>query len=276
MAMQSEPQLITKTLCTLATSPLRTYFNPRFYGMDYINPEKPTLFVSNHTIYGVIDAPLLVAEVFQKKGFLIRSLGDTAHFSIPFWKELLMFGGAVQGTRENCAQLMKQGKHILVFPGGGREVFKRKGEAYKLIWKNRTGFVTMAIEYGYSILPVAQVGVENTYSILFDANDLLKTPVGTLLKQTGILKKYLRNGDIIPPIARGLGLTMIPRPECLYFSFGPPISTSSYKGQHNNPEALIDLRNKVETALIQEIRKLLHYREQDTNIGLLRRLFMSL
>jgi hypothetical protein len=38
---------------------------------------------------------------------------------------------------------------VLVFPGGGREVTKRKGEAHKVIWKERTGFARMAIEHGY-------------------------------------------------------------------------------------------------------------------------------
>ena len=49
---------------------------------------------------------------------------------------------------------------MLVFPGSGREVTKRKGEAYKVIWKERTGFARMAIEHGYPITPFASVGPE--------------------------------------------------------------------------------------------------------------------
>ena len=36
---------------------------------------------------------------------------------------------------------MERGEAILVFPGGGREVMKRKDEDYVLIWKERLGFV---------------------------------------------------------------------------------------------------------------------------------------
>lgn len=45
----------------------------------------------------------------------------------------------VLGTPENCAALMQAGQSILVFPGGGREVMRRKGEAYRLIWKRCRG-----------------------------------------------------------------------------------------------------------------------------------------
>jgi 1-acyl-sn-glycerol-3-phosphate acyltransferase len=50
---------------------------------------------------------------------------------------------------------MEDGRSILVFPGGGREVTKRRGEKYRLIWGERMGFARMAIECGYPIVPVA-------------------------------------------------------------------------------------------------------------------------
>ncbi len=74
--------------------------------------------------------------------------------------------GAVLGTRANCAALMRSGAHILVFPGGAREVFKHKGEAYQLIWKERYGFVRLAIEHGYTITPYATAGAEEAFDVL--------------------------------------------------------------------------------------------------------------
>jgi hypothetical protein len=41
--------------------------------------------------------------------------------------------GVVLGTPEGCAELMVCGESIPVFPGGGREVCKRKGEKCELI-----------------------------------------------------------------------------------------------------------------------------------------------
>jgi hypothetical protein len=81
---------------------------------------------------------------------------------------------------------------VLVFPGGAREVFKRKGEAYRLIWKERIGFVQMAAAHGYPIVPFASVGADEAYDIEFDAADLMRSPIGTLLRATGIARKILR------------------------------------------------------------------------------------
>jgi 1-acyl-sn-glycerol-3-phosphate acyltransferase len=56
---------------------------------------------------------------------------------------------------------MRRGELVTVFPGGGREVNKRKNEQYKLVWKNRLGFARLAIQHGYPIVPFASVGAEH-------------------------------------------------------------------------------------------------------------------
>ena len=158
---------------------------------------------------------------------------------------------------------MAAGESILVFPGGGREVAKRKGEQYQLTWKQRTGFARMAIQHGYPIIPVASVGPEDCYDIRIDANDIMDSWAGKLLKRTGVLDKYLRGGDMIMPIATGLGWTMIPRSERFYFSFGTPIPTTSYAGKENREDALWEVREQVERAIYQQIDELKHCQEND-------------
>ena len=71
---------------------------------------------------------------------MVRGLGDHNHFAVPVWRDLLTRLGVVRGTRENCGRLFAAGEAVLVFPGGGREVFKHKGEKYVLVWKERVGF----------------------------------------------------------------------------------------------------------------------------------------
>jgi 1-acyl-sn-glycerol-3-phosphate acyltransferase len=141
--------------------------------------------VGNHTIYGLFDAPLLFAKVYKETGLAVRSLGDKAHFQVPGWRDFLARLGTVNATRENTIALMRAGDPILVFPGGGREVMKRKGEAYRLIWKQRTGFVRLAVEYGYDIQPFASVGAEEVYDIVADANDFAASNLGRRLVMGG-------------------------------------------------------------------------------------------
>jgi hypothetical protein len=77
----------------------------------------------------------------------------------------------------------------------------------------------------------------------------------------------LKGGENIPPITRGIGLTMLPCPERFYFSFGEPIDTTPFKGKHEDEEALFELREMVGNSITNQIRKLLHRREQDTDSG---------
>lgn len=264
--------LPVETVWKLA-APLRAYHRPLFYGLENIDPKKPSLLVGNHTIFGMLDIPHLGSAIYRERGVMVRSLGDRAHFQIPGWGELLKSVGSVVGTRENCARLMQAGQHVLVFPGGGREVAKRKGEAYKLIWKERTGFARMAIEHGYPITPFASVGPEECYDILVDANDVMKSPIGKFLDRTGITKKFLRDGEVIFPIARGLGFTMIPRPERFYFWIGQPIDTRRFAGKHDDKEALLAIREETRAAVEGGIAKLLAIREKDPGRTLLGSVF---
>lgn len=273
-----ETELMTADQLWRFTAPLRFYFSPKFFGLDKIDPAKPTLLVGNHTIFGVMDVPLLIAEVFRTKGIRIRTLADHAHYDIPGWRAMLDRVGGVEGTRENCAELMQRGEHVMVFPGGAREVSKRKGEQYQLTWKRRTGFCSMAIAHGYNILPFAAVGPDDMYDILVDADDIIRSPVGKLMKRTGLLGKnsVLRGGDIIMPIARGLGPTSLPRPERFYFAIGDEIDVSPYAGRENDEDALFELRDRVAFSIQDLIGEMMTLREQDKDKSWVRKLLTSL
>lgn len=254
------------------TAPLRAYFGPRFFGLRHIRADRPTLLVGNHTIYGILDPVLMGVEIYRRRGVFIRGLADHLHFRVPVWRDLLRQMGAVDGTPENCATLMRRGETILVFPGGGREVAKRKGEQYKLVWKERTGFVRLAIRHGYTITPFASVGPDDAYTILIDANDVMRTPLWGLLRQTALAHELLRDGDSIMPIARGLGLSPFPRPERFYFSFGAPLDMAEYSGRWRSRRLQLEVRGRVEAAVEREIAKLLRRRARDEEQGTLRRL----
>jgi hypothetical protein len=204
---------------------------------------------------------------------MLRGLGDRGHFNVPFWGDMLVKNGMVLGTRENCSALMKAGQSILMFPGGAREVMRRKGEAYQLIWKERTGFARMAIEHGYDIIPFGSVGPDESFKIIADANDIQKSRLWEILKGRFKLDELTRNGDMIPPLIRGIGPTLIPRPQRYYFGFGSRISTKRLRGMADDKETLLLFRNQVADAVNQQIARLQIYRNEDRlqNWGHLRR-----
>jgi 1-acyl-sn-glycerol-3-phosphate acyltransferase len=236
---------------------LRWYFAPEYLHFERADARRPTLFVGNHSLYGVLDVLLFVDGLYRERGIVLRSLADRNHFKVPLWRDFVVQTGAVQGTRANCAALMRRGEHILVFPGGAREVFKHKGEAYQLIWKERFGFVQLAIEHGYTITPYATAGAEEAFDVLLDSKQYMDTPIGRYLKRSGIADRYLRGGDEFPPLVRGLGLTVLPRPEKLYYLVGRPLDMARYRGQEDDPAVLRRVRNRVRrslTQLIAEVR----------------------
>jgi 1-acyl-sn-glycerol-3-phosphate acyltransferase len=255
-----------------ATALARLYFRPQYVGLDNVNAAQPALYVSNHTIYGVLDSPLLYEKLYKEKGIVLRSLGDHLHFDVPVWRDILQRGGTVPGTPENCARLMQAGEHILVYPGGGREVAKRKGEQNKLTWKTRTGFARMAIEHQYPIIPVAALGADDAFDVVYDAYDFMQNPLGRWLLNRPAIRAKTRNGDMLMPIAKGIGPTLIPRPEKFYFAFGKPISPAAFSGKANDKEQVWQLRKQVMEALEGEMEKLRQVRAKDKDVSLLRRL----
>jgi hypothetical protein len=95
---------------------------------------------------------------------------------------------------------------------------------------------------------VACLGGEETYDIVVDANEIMSGPVGWALKVTGISGKYLKNGDHLPPIAKGLGWTGLPKPERLYIKLGHRISTAPFSEHAEDVAVQERLKAEVEDA----------------------------
>lgn len=255
--------LSAETLRRIA-EPLRRVFAPVAIGLEHVPREGAVLLAGNHTIYGLIDIPMLGIEILNATGRLVRGLGDHNHFALPLWRDALRRLGAVRGTRDNCAALFEQGEAVLVFPGGGREVMKRKGERYKLVWKERVGFAQLAIEHGVPIVPFASVGVDDMFEIVVDAAEILRSPLGDLLRALGITDApWFRGGEVVPPIARGRGPLGLPRFERQYFLFGPPIETRRFARRAHRGEAALALRREVAQAIEMQIADLLAVQAAD-------------
>lgn len=244
-------------------APLSRITAPLVIGIDRI-PERGVLFVGNHTIFGVLDLPFMMRELWLRRAILPRGLGDHAHYAIPLWRDLLVSGGMVRGTRENVRELMHRGEHVLVYPGGANEVYKGRGQRYQLLWENRLGFARLAIEFGYPIVPFSALGGDDMYDVIADGGTPGIAQVSSLLRRLA--------GHPLPPLVRGLGPTPIPRPERLYFRFGEPIETHRLGGRHGDDEAAIGLREEVRAAVLAGIEELQAVRAVDPGRSLGRRL----
>ena len=170
----------------------------------------------------------------------------------------------VRGTRENLRALMREHEYIVVFPGGSDEVFKHRGERYRLLWKERMGFARLAIEQGYPIVPFAAVGAEEMLEIVADN----RTP--GVAQISNLMERLV--GIPVPPIVHGVGPTPLPRPERLYFWFGEPIDTKRFARRHDDADAARAVRDETKQAIEAGIEFLLAERDADPNRGLVARL----
>lgn len=244
-------------LAMAALEPWRRFTRPVFVGLDRFPAQRPLLLVGNHTLMGVLDAPLLFAELWEQKGIFVRSLGDHAHFKVPLWRDFLRRYGVVDGTPANCAALLEHGEAVMLFPGGAREVAKRRGERYRLLWGRRAGFARLAVEHNALIVPFGEVGVDDAFDIVWDANDLMQTPLG------GLIRRYGLRTDFIPPLVKGVGPTPLPRPHRYYFSIGEPIEPHAFATDPADAAGVWKLREAARHGVERCIHELLELRDVD-------------
>lgn len=249
--------------------PLRALFSPVFIDLDKAPATGPRLFVGNHSLLGGLDVPHLFWELVEQRDIWLRGLGDHAHWNVPVWRELMDRWGVVDGTPENCARLLHAGEPVLVFPGGSREVAKRRGEQYELIWKQRTGFARMAMEHGATIVPFAALGADDAWDIVADAEDMQASAAGQWVRR--IVDSVGLPADAVPPIVRGIGPTPIPRPVRLYFAIGDPIDTRGRTELADDAAARWALREETRTAIEALLFKLQRVREGDPHADFARR-----
>lgn len=250
----------------LAQAPARAYFSPVFWGAEHLDANRPALYVGNHTLYS-IDAGLMMDYLNRQHGIFLRALGDHFHFQVPLWGDLLTRYGVVPGTPENCHELMQQQQSILVFPGGAREVMRRRSDHDHLVWKQRLGFARMAMQHGYDIVPFASVGPNESWKIVLDADDVKKSRAWSFLSKSQRVRDITRDGDVIAPLVRGISLTPIPKPQRFYFCFGPRISTKLWQDHAEDTDALWQVRGQVESAIETMMGELKRYREHDREVN---------
>lgn len=200
--------------------PLIDLYRPYVDGLEDLPQDGRFLLVGNHTQFG-IEAFLIPHFVRETIGTRVRPLAERGMGQLRGAAgDLFAAYGAVVGAPETATELMRHDESILVFPGGGREIIKFKGEENTLNWNGRSGFARISVQNNYPIVPVALVGGDDVYENLISRDGRL----GQLSLR--LTEKLFRRKDTPLPLLRGVGPTLIPRPQRMYLRFAAPIDTT--------------------------------------------------
>ena len=242
----------------------------------------PVLFVGNHMLLAV-ELGLLVDEVLTQKGMLLRGLAHPVVFqqlqSSPQARngsetmgQTFQAFGAVPVSGRNLYTLLAAGEAVLLFPGGVREAYKRKGEQNTLQWPRKAEFVRHVIRTGATIVPFAAIGTDDSVQIVADAGDVLATPfLGDLLRERARQMPAARAVDtrateegapeelFLPPVVAPNGL-----PKRFYWKFGKPIECAHLDpSAADDPQLVASMYEAVKANVEDGIQYLLRKRNSD-------------
>ncbi len=240
--------------------PLVDLYRPYVDGLDNLPADGRFLLVGNHTQMSACEIVLIPYFVRRQVGKRVRPLADRQFGRARGPQQHLMdaFGGVV-GSPESASALMRENEPVLVFPGGGREIAKFKGEEYRLRWENRAGFARVAIAHQYPIVTAALVGGDDVY-ISVTERDSLWGKAGTW-----VAKQLSGRDDMAMPIIRGIGPTLVPRPQRMYLRFGhviPTVGPQNVSADDWTQQVKTRVQSQLENDLseLQEIRRRDPYR----------------
>ena len=245
---------------------MRRLFSPVFYSTDEATGRleaglaampptgagaPPLLLLGNHQLYG-FDGPLILEEMLRERGVALTALvyppllaeeSPLAPFPYPLPGTASTFArfGAVPASGRALFRALSRGEHALLFPGGGREVFKRKGEDYQLFWPDAPDVVRLAARLNATLLPFSGVGGDDSFDIFADTDDILEAPLlGPFFKERLEPLPSLVDGDkFVPPFG-------VIKPERYYFAFGAPIATDGLAPDDDEAVARVYAQLKAE------------------------------
>jgi len=185
---------------------LARYHRYRVRGLDHIPRQGPAIIAVSHSLI-TYDVALLALRSFNGRGRMLRGLGDRSIFRTPGLRSVAWSLGAVEANRDMAVAMLAQGEVIVIAPGGMREALRPSTARHQVLWQRRKGFVRLALETGAPIILAACPAADDALTIY----------------ENRVTKGIYRHMRMPLPVARGVGLSTIPRPVALTHLLSEPL-----------------------------------------------------
>jgi len=243
----------------------------------------PVLFVANHQFFG-LDLSMIIAEILEQRNIHVRGLAHPLIFQeggdfagggslSGDYEGLFKRMGAVMVTPRNYYRLMETGQSALLFPGGVREVFHGKDEAYKLFWPEKVDFVRIAAKFNATVVPLSAVGAFESVNILIDAPDMLKLPFGigeNVANSSSAIMAARFDADNETELFAAPFALPKPLPARHYFVFGKPMSTANLDPR--DKQGCDEFYQEVKKEMQRGFKDVIRAREKDPYVDTARRI----
>ena len=202
--------------------------------LDAIKGERCLIGLHPHGIYPIagILAYAGASPLLERQPWLrVRPCGASILFKIPLIREYLIWTGHLDAGRRTMAKHMSKGVDDLGLVVGGEQeaLLTRNGEE-TVVLEGRAGFVSLALKYGYHLVPTYAFGQNELYTV----NQSLLASFRAALQ---------RRFKVSIPIFWGVCGTPMPHPVRLTLAIGNPIKVPSppSPGAEPDPELVTQI-----------------------------------
>lgn len=170
-----------------------------------------------------------------------RPLVEDFVYQMPFLGPLLARTGIVRASSQNARRLLRREQAVIAFPEGAKGLGKYYRDRYRLQRFGRGGFVSLALQTGAPLVPVAVVGAEEIHPVLARWQWMAR----------GLDMPYF---PVTPTFPWFGALGLVPLPTKWRIVFGSPIDLA---GQHG-PDAHRDelLVNRLKEEIRERIQRM--------------------
>lgn len=246
-----DPDLVVNVLQPLLRPLYDTWWRVSSRDRDHI-PDGGGLLVANHAGTLPFDGIMLNYDVYDATGRFLRELGANLVFETPFIGHFARKSGAVRASQADADAILARGDLAGVFPEGFKGLGKPFSQRYQLERFGRGGFVATALRARVPIVPIAIVGSEEIYPLLFDAKVIARAlglPYFPIVAQMLAL-----------PFMGPLGL--LPLPSKWSITYGEPIETAHLgPGAADDPMVVFELADRVRDAIQRMLTKVVMGRQ---------------
>lgn len=205
---------------------------------------KSCLVVGYHGSPFPVDVFMLSVKVYDELGYMLPAIWLRTWGSAPVLRQMVpaLSGFLGEPSPDAMRDLIDQGKHLVLLPGGSREGLRPFWRRYRLDWGDRVGYVKLALTYRLQIVPVASSGTDGAWIGLVDGYRLSKRLFGH-----GGVPLWLGIGPMGPwPLSP-------PWPVKVRQRLGAPIDLESLRRPGQTDDELVESANAFVQRTVQDM-----------------------